>query len=98
MENTNFTTSPQANPADAMKLATLEIMSMNQAMLFSKEQCEDIVNGCIDDLWLNTRVVGDTQLHQARRQKLKVIPKIFPLIQSDKLLNKPMMKFMILNY
>lgn len=78
MENTNFTTSPQATPADAMKLATLEIMSMNQAMLFSKEQCEAIVNGCIDDLWLNTRVVGDDQLHSARRQKLKGDPQDFP--------------------
>jgi PKHD-type hydroxylase len=78
METTDFTTSPQANPTSDMKLATLEIMSMNKAILFSKEQCEDIVNGCIEDLWLNTRVVGDNQLHSARRQKLKGNPQEFP--------------------
>ena len=77
-ENIEFTTSPQANPTSSMKLATLEIMSMNKAMLFSKEQCNQIVDSCIDDLWLNARVVGDGDLHKARRQKLKGDPTDFP--------------------
>ena len=76
MENTNFT-QPDTS-SSSMKLATLDILSLNKARLFSQEECNLIVNGCIDDLWLPSRVVGEDGLHKSKRQKLKGEPDGFP--------------------
>lgn len=76
MENTTFT---QAQTSGAsMKLATLDILSLNKASLFSKDECSLIVDSCLDDLWLPARVVGEETLHKANRQKLRGEPEGFP--------------------
>jgi PKHD-type hydroxylase len=53
------------------KSASLDIVSINKSALFTKEQCEEILNNTIDELWLPTKVVGDIKLHAARRQKVR---------------------------
>jgi len=78
MENQNFT---QADtPTTTMKLASLEILSLNKAKLFSQEECNMLSEGCLDDLWLSSRVVGDDNLHKSRRQKLRGEPDGFPFM------------------
>lgn len=76
MENTNFTQAQASS--SSMKLATLDILSLNKANLFSAEECNLIVNSCLDDLWLPSRVVGEEKLHQSKRQKLRGEPDGFP--------------------
>lgn len=72
--NTEFT----STPTNVAKLASLEILSMNKAVLFSKEECNTIVESCIDDLYLDTRVVGTDPIHRAKRQKLRGEVNNFP--------------------
>lgn len=76
MENTNFTQSETSSTS--IKLATLDILSLNKASLFSKEECNLIINSCLDDMWLPSRVVGKDKLHQSKRQKLRGEPGGFP--------------------
>jgi len=77
MENTTFTESTETSSA-SMKLATLDILSLNKGIIFSAEECNTIVESCLDDLWLDSRVVGEKELHKSKRQKLKGDPKSFP--------------------
>lgn len=53
------------------KTATLEISSINKSDLFNKDQCEEILNECIEELWLPIKVVGDENFHKSLRQKLR---------------------------
>ena len=53
------------------KKATLDIVSINKSKLFTKEQCAEILNNAIEELWLPTRIIGDNKLHVARRQKVR---------------------------
>lgn len=76
MENTTFTQPETAS--SSMKLASLEILSLNKASLFTSEECDLIVENCLDDLWLPARVVGNESLHKANRQKLRGEPDGFP--------------------
>lgn len=69
--NTEFTLEPQSLEVGIAKLASLDIMSMNKAMLFSKEDCNKILESCIEDLYLDARVIGDGDIHRAKRQKLR---------------------------
>lgn len=62
------------------KLATLDIVSVNKSQIFSKEQCLKILENCIEELWLPTKVVGSGDLHQAKRQKLRGDLQDFPFM------------------
>ena len=53
------------------EIASKEILSITMAELFSIEECEKINSTIIDELWMKTRVVGELDLHQATRQKLR---------------------------
>lgn len=76
MENTTFTQAQTSGTS--MKLATLDILSLNKASLFTKEECNLIKDSCLDDLWLPSRVVGEETLHRSKRQKLRGEPEGFP--------------------
>lgn len=76
MENTTFTQSETSSAS--MKLATLDILSLNKANLFSQEECHLITESCLEDLWLPSRVVGEDSLHKSKRQKLRGEPDGFP--------------------
>lgn len=68
-ENTdNFTNLAELGNA---KLASLDIVSINKSIVFTKEQCNAILNNAIEELWLPTKVIGDNKLHSARRQKVR---------------------------
>ena len=55
----------------ANKTASLDIVSINKSSLFSKEECEQILNSSIEELWLPAKVIGDGKLHVGRRQKVR---------------------------
>ena len=55
----------------ANKPASLDIVSINKSSLFSKEECEQILNSSIEELWLPAKVIGDGKLHVGRRQKVR---------------------------
>ena len=76
MEDTNFTQAETSSTS--MKLATLDLLSLNQANLFSKDECNLIIGSLLDDLWLPSRVVGEETLHKSKRQKLRGEPDGFP--------------------
>jgi PKHD-type hydroxylase len=76
MENTNFTQAQSSSTS--MKLATLDILSLNKASLFSADECDLIIKSCLEDLWLPSRVVGEDSLHKSKRQKLRGEPDGFP--------------------
>ena len=54
-----------------VKIASLEILSINKANIFTKEECGKILNNCIEELWLPAKVIGDKKLHSSKRQKLR---------------------------
>ena len=62
------------------KPATLEIVSVNKSEIFSQEECERIINNCIDELWLPSKVVGTIDLHKSSRQKLRGDIEGFPFL------------------
>ena len=67
-ENTNnFTELAEV----ANNIASLDIVSINKSSLFSKEQCEEILNNAIEELWLPSKVIGDEKLQVSRRQKVR---------------------------
>mgnify|MGYP000862638303 CR=1 FL=1 len=76
MENTTFT-QPETS-SSSTKLASLDILSLNKASLFSVDECNLITDNCIEDLWLPSRVVGEDALHKSKRQKLRGEPEGFP--------------------
>lgn len=79
------TTASSSNFTDAAtfsepKLATLDIVSINKTELFTKDECNTILETCIDELWLPSTVIGDLELHRSRRQKLRGELVGFPFI------------------
>jgi PKHD-type hydroxylase len=64
----------------AKKTASLEIMSINKSVLFSTEDCKDILSTCVEELWLQSTVIGDSNLHQSKRQKLRGDTAGFPFL------------------
>jgi PKHD-type hydroxylase len=73
----NFTDAALRAPA---KFANLEIISINKSELFSPEECSQVLNNCIDELWLPSTVVGDTDFHRSKRQKLRGEVDGFPFL------------------
>ena len=73
----NFTDAAVRSPAN---FANLEIISINKSEIFSKEECEQVMANCIDELWLPSTVVGDTEFHRSRRQKLRGEVDGFPFL------------------
>lgn len=69
-EDTSFTSAAVQDKTDT-KLASLDILSINVAEIFTKEQCNTIKEGCLEDLWINSRVVGSKELHKSKRQKIR---------------------------
>ena len=78
MENQDFTQSDTSSTS--MKLASLDILSLNKANLFSQDECNMLNEGCLDELWLPSRVVGEDSLHTSKRQKLRGEPDGFPFM------------------
>ena len=75
-EQSNFT-----DPAlISEKTASLDILSINKTEIFSKEQCETILSTCIDELWLPSTVVGSSEFHRSKRQKLRGNIQGFPFL------------------
>jgi PKHD-type hydroxylase len=65
----------------SMPVATLEIVSINKTEFLSAEQCSQILDSCIEELWLPVGVVGDTtKFHTSRRQKLRGEVDSFPFL------------------
>ncbi len=61
-------------------MASLDIVSVNKSNIFTKEECEKILAGCIEELWLPTKVIGDKNFHSAKRQKLRGDVSGFPFV------------------
>lgn len=75
-EQSNFT-----DPAlVSEKTASLDVVSINKTEIFSKEQCETILASCVDELWLPSTVIGSTDFHQSKRQKLRGNIQGFPFL------------------
>lgn len=62
------------------KTASLDIVSINKTEIFTKDQCETILASCVDELWLPSTVVGSTDFHQSKRQKLRGNIQGFPFL------------------
>lgn len=76
-QETSFTDAAVAETVST-KLASLDILSVNVAELFNDEECSKILEGCLDDLWIPSRVVGDKGLHTSTRQKIRGEVEGFP--------------------
>ncbi len=63
---------------EKLKIASLDILSLNKTSLFTKEECETMLAGCIEDLWLPVKVVGEKGLHSSTRQKVRGEVEGFP--------------------
>lgn len=76
-EHTNFT-----DPALSLEnnSPTLDVVSINKSELFTKEQCEKILEDCVDELWIPATVVGNTNFHKSQRQKLRGEIQGFPFL------------------
>jgi PKHD-type hydroxylase len=70
-QDLNLTDSNFTADAETTKLATLDIISVNKADIFSKGECTQILENCIEELWLPSKVVGSNDLHKSSRQKLR---------------------------
>ena len=53
------------------KTASKEILSITMADLFTADQCKQIRETIIDELWLDVKVIGNEDLHKGFRQKLR---------------------------
>lgn len=71
MTTSNFTDLSEIEESAAEEIASKEILSITMAELFTEEQCATIRSTFIDELWMKTKVVGDVDLHQGERQKLR---------------------------
>lgn len=74
LNHDNSFTDPSENTA------SLEIVSINKSELFDNNQCQEILNSCIEELWLKSTVVGSSELHSSRRQKLRGDVQAFPFL------------------
>lgn len=72
----NFTDAAES----IQKTASLEITSINKTELFTKDQCKEILDSCIEELWLPLSVAGQENFHSARRQKLRGDIQGFPFL------------------
>lgn len=77
-ENTSFTEDCDVNSVTT--IASGEILNISSADIFTAEQCQQILDTCIEELWMPCRVVGDDNLHKGHRQKLKGNPDGFPFL------------------
>lgn len=77
LSETNFTDA--AILAEEEK-ASLEIISVNKSNLFSKEECKQVISTCVEELWLPSTVIGELDLHQSKRQKLRGDVAGFPFL------------------
>lgn len=75
-ESTSFTSDVNVNSSTA--IASGEILNISSAQIFTEEQCKNILDTCIEELWMPCRIVGDTKLHKSKRQKLKGEVNAFP--------------------
>lgn len=75
---TENTTASFTDEGAKLKLASLDILSLNKTPLFTQEECEKLLAGCIEDLWLPVKVVGEKGLHSSTRQKLRGEVEGFP--------------------
>jgi PKHD-type hydroxylase len=77
-----LTDSSFTDPAELVptNIPTLEITSINTAMLFSKDECDQILSTCIEELWLPSTVIGSKEFHQSKRQKLRGDTAGFPFL------------------
>jgi PKHD-type hydroxylase len=71
MSTSNFTDLSEIEEPTVDAIASKEILSITMAELFTPEQCANIRSTFIDELWMKTKVVGDHDLHQGERQKLR---------------------------
>lgn len=60
--------------------ASLEIVSISKSELFNSDQCQEILDSCIEELWLRSTVIGSSELHSSRRQKLRGDVQGFPFL------------------
>ena len=81
LEN-NITTANFTDAAEnsSIKAATLEIVSINKSTLFTSQDCEDILSTCVEELWLPATVIGKTDFHKSKRQKLRGDTAGFPFL------------------
>ena len=77
LSDSNFT-----DPAELVttNIPTLEITSINKAMMFSKDECDQILSTCVEELWLPSTVIGSKEFHQSKRQKLRGDTAGFPFL------------------
>jgi PKHD-type hydroxylase len=73
--DSNFT-----NPSfmQTSKMASLDILSINKSELFSSEESTQILQSCIEELWLPVSVIGNEKLHSGKRQRLRGAIEGFP--------------------
>lgn len=76
-QTSNFTDLADSAPKE---VATLEITSVNKSEIFTKEECQKILNECVEELWLPATVVGKTNFHSSKRQKLRGDVTSFPFM------------------
>ena len=62
------------------KTASKEILSITMADLFTADQCKQIRETIIDELWLDVKVIGNEDLHKGFRQKLRGSVTDFPFL------------------
>jgi len=71
-EQTNFTDAAAESENFTVKTVTSkEILTITMAELLSTEETNKILSTVIEDLWMQTKVIGDKDLHSAQRQKLR---------------------------
>jgi PKHD-type hydroxylase len=71
MTTSNFTDLSEIEEPSVETIASKEILSITMAELFSSEECANIESTIIDELWMKTKVIGNIELHQGERQKLR---------------------------
>jgi predicted 2-oxoglutarate/Fe(II)-dependent dioxygenase YbiX len=82
LENTaSFT---DIDPINKEQSASLELLSINVTSLFDTNQCTEILNNCIQELWIPVKNIGNEKLHSARRQKLRGDIHGFPFLDIRK--------------
>jgi len=71
MNTSNFTDLSDIDEPVVDQIASKEILSITMAELFTVDECNSIKSTFIDELWMKTKVIGNKELHQGERQKLR---------------------------
>jgi predicted 2-oxoglutarate/Fe(II)-dependent dioxygenase YbiX len=71
MNEQNFTDLEDDIEVKVTTAASKELLSITMAELFTVEECDEIKNTVVDELWMKIKVVGDQKLHKCLRQKLR---------------------------